>query len=148
MTEQLQAIYNRLENGHEYIIYPLAMGDEPIELSKTAKIDEDGNQVGYYTINELSAELPKGFLKPIPYIDDRFMLIRWAFDKGVTIDGYTDESATIELLKSKGLADMREGKTLVSDIDFTALNGDEFGIFGSHEIGQVPKVVEVTNDNR
>ncbi len=141
----------RLQRGYTYIIYPckvpvdakgntIDMGDIPIELEKTTKYDEDGNITGYYSINELSAELGKAFV-PVQILDDRFKLIHWAFDEGVNAEGFTDKSATIDLLKSKGLVDMREGIQYPKDIDYTSLVGNEFGIFGSYEILEVPKTI-------
>ena len=141
----------RLQRGYTYIIYPckvpvdakgntIDMGDIPVELEKMAKYDEDGNIVGYYSINELSAELGKAFT-PVQILDDRFKLIHWAFDEGEDTDGTTDRGATIELLESKGLVNMRAGIKEVKDIDFTSLQGNEFGIFGSYEVIEVPKSI-------
>ena len=141
----------RLQRGYTYIIYPckvptgvegetLDMGDIPVELEKMAKVDEDGNIIGYYSINELSRELGKAFV-PVQILDDRFKLIHWAFDEGEDADGMTDKKATIELLESKGLVNMRAGIKEVKDIDFTSLQGNEFGIFGSYEVTEVPKII-------
>jgi len=146
-------LVNRLKKGYEYIIYPEMMGDISIELLKMAKYDEEENIIVHYSINELSKELGKAFV-PIEYLSNpnrvdveghplRFMLIHWSFDKGVTPEGYTDESATVETMKLKGLKDMREGVTFAKDIDYGNLTGYEFGIFGAYEIGDVPKNVSM-----
>ena len=149
--DTLSDLGKRLKRGYEYIIYPEMMGDMPVALEKMAKRDENGTVIGYYSINELSTALGKDF-QPIEYLKDenrtdsngsklRLMLIHWSFDKGKNADGVTDEQATIDLLLSKGLLNMREGVHFAKDINFTSLSGYEFGIFGSSEIADVPKVV-------
>jgi hypothetical protein len=135
----LEKIRDRLKRGYDYIIYPSAMGDIPITLKKMEKCDQNGKVIGHYTINELSKLLGDDF-NPEPYIMNGLMMIHWSFDE--TVDPVTlkyERDSTRDLLLSKGLVDMRAGASVVKDIDFQSLNGNEFGIFGSYEILDVPK---------
>ena len=135
-------ITERLKNSYERIVYPVAMGDMPIELAKMAKTDELGNTIGYYSINELS-QLLGDLLKPMPFNrSGSLMWIRWSFDKRITIDGLKDEGSTRDLLLANGLTDMLAGKE-ASDIVVGDLLGDEFGIFGTYEFEQIPAEVIV-----
>jgi len=141
----LKLIAERLKKSYSYIIYPAAMGDMPIELQKMAKYEDENDAeliTGYYSINELSIALGDLFT-PVPYIMDGLMLIRWAFDEGVSAEGVDDRTATRDLLLSKGLTDMRAGIKEAKDIPYETLVGAEFGIFGSYEIGDVQKYVPV-----
>jgi len=149
--DKIGELVKRMVNGYDYIIYPAFMGNIPIELEKMSKYDIVGNQIGYYSLNELTLILEDLFVPVVWLIDDtrvdangnmlEFNLIHWSFDKGKNSEGITDEQAIINLLVSKGLKDMRENTTLASDIDFTNLTGMEFGIFGSVEILGVPEYV-------
>ena len=137
-------IAKRLKHSHERIVYPVGMGDMPIELAKMAKTDELGNIIGYYSINELS-QLLGSLLVPMPFNQaGSLMWIRWSFDKRVSLEGATDEQATRDLLLSNGLTDMLVGKE-ATDIVIGDLVGDEFGIFGTYEFEQVP--YEVIDDS-
>jgi len=139
----LDAIRKRLRRGFHLIIYPtkvpidtegnvVDMGDVPVELHKMAKHDELDRVVGYYGINELNRLLGKDFI-PMNIFDDRFKVIHWGFDEGEDAYGITDKEATSNLLKSKGLIDMREDLKEAYDIDFSGLPPNAFGIFGTYE---------------
>ena len=148
----MNKLIERLQRGYEYIVYPtqvpladgstVNMADIPVELEKMAKYDALGNITGYYSISELSQAVGNVFVS-VPYISDNFALIHWAFDKGLNANGVSDETATIDLLKSKGLVDMRENIPLAKDIDYPNLPPNAFGIFGSYEIVDVPKAVPI-----
>ena len=136
----------RLKNSYERIVYPVAMGDMPIELEKMAILDESGTITGYYSINSLAQALGGDFLKPIPFNrSGTLMSTRWAFDKGRLPNRQTDEEATVALLIANGLVDMSDGIE-AKDIVIGDLVGNEFGVFGSHEFKQIPKevIAEVT----
>ena len=142
MTE----LAERLKNSYERIVYPVAMGDMPIELEKMAIKDELGTITGYYSINSLAQSLGGKALVPKPFNQaGTLMHIRWSFDKGRLLDRQTDEEATIALLIANGLVDMSDGIE-AKDIVIGDLVGNEFGVFGSHEFKCIPKevIVEVT----
>ena len=136
----------RLKNSYERIVYPVAMGDMPIELEKMAMNDELGAITGYYSINSLAQALGGKVLVPKPFNKEgTLMHVRWSFDKGRLPNRQTDEEATIALLLANGLVDMSDGIE-AKDIVIGDLVGNEFGVFGSHEFKQIPKevIVEVT----
>ena len=134
-------IRQRLERAYDKIVAPKAMFDEQIELANMAIYDEDDAIAGYHSINSLHKELGLFFL-PVEYIDERFALFRWSFDRNGS-----SEQDTIDLLKSKGLLDMRDqtGNTerSVENIDFTGLNGNEFLICSDFESLLIPKTVTI-----
>ena len=142
MTE----LAERLKDSYERIVYPVAMGDMPIELEKMAIKDELGAIIGYYSINSLAQALGGKALVPKPFNQaGTLMHIRWAFDKRRSINGETDEEATRAILVLNGLVDMSDGIE-AKDIVIGDLVGNEFGVFGSHEFKCIPKevIVEVT----
>jgi len=128
----LDILRDELKDAYDYIIVPTSALDVPVELSKMQK--EDGS---YYTINELSDLLGKDFT-PTTTIDNRFMKFRWAIPRN------GEEALIVTYLLSKGLVNMRDNGIddaldyTVDEIDFTALQGNEFGVFGMHEIKKVP----------
>jgi hypothetical protein len=129
----IRDLAERLKSGGEYIVYPKAMGDVPVELPKMAKYDEDGEIVGYYSINELSRELGR-LLTPLPFTDTgSLMFIRWSFDKKIVNDT-SDEEATRKILGDADLNDITNESFEISE-----LVGDEYGIFGSYEFKQLLK---------
>ena len=131
----LEVIKEELGNAYDFFIIPTSALDIPIEMDKMLK--EDGT---FYSINELSSLLGD-FFTPTPIIDERFSKFRWA----VPANG--EDSLIIGYLKSKGLVDMRDNgiddalNSRVDEIDFTALNGNEFGYFRRFELQKVPKAV-------
>lgn len=139
MNETLTQLKEELKDAYDYFIVPKAVLDTPIELEKMLR--EDG---AYYTLNELSNELGS-FFTLTDAIDDRFVKFRWA----VPANG--EEALIIGYLKDKGLVDMRDNgiddslNYTVEEIDFTALNGNEFGFFKRFEMKSVPKP-EVVED--
>jgi len=132
MNETLTQLKEELKDAYDYFIVPKAVLDAPVELSKMQK--EDGS---YYTINELSDLLGKDFT-PTTTIDNRFMKFRWAIPRN------GEEALIVTYLLSKGLVNMRDNGIddaldyTVDEIDFTALQGNEFSVFGMHEIKKVP----------
>ena len=125
-------IQEELKDAYDYIIVPKALLDTPVELEKMLK--EDGT---YYSINELSAELGSLF-QPVDMIDDRFTAFRWP------IPANGEEALIITYLKSKGLVDMRDNgiadqlNYTAEEIDYTALTGNECGVFRTFEMRHVP----------
>jgi hypothetical protein len=141
MNSDLSEIYNRLLMGYDRIVYPVAMGDMPVELAGMAKTDEQGNIVGYYSINELSSELPSGFFVPVSFNNAGTLFsVRWAFDRSLNVDGVSDEQATKTLMLSKGLVDMLDG-VKAEEVIIGNLVGNEFGIFGGYEFTKIPKEI-------
>jgi hypothetical protein len=128
----LEIIENGLKDAYTYLVVPKVVLDTPIELAKMAK--EDGT---YYTLNELSQALGKMFVLT-NVIDDRFVKFRWS----IPLNG--EEALIVEYLKSQGLVDMRDNGVdgelnyTVDEIDFSKLNGNEFGLFAMQEIKLVP----------
>jgi len=123
-----------LPDAYTYIVVPKAVLDVPIEMKKMLKEDNT-----YYTLNELEKELGDLFVLTNS-IDDRFVKFRWS----IPMNG--EEALIIGYLKSKGLVDMRDNgindalNYTVDEIDFNALNGNEFGVFNAHEIKHLPWV--------
>lgn len=132
-----------LSNSYDYIVAPKAMMDTPIELSKLAKFNENNDIIGYFSINELVQTLGSLFV-PIDIIDERFIGFRWSFDRN------REEQVTIDYLKTVGLVNMREQvgelDKKVDEIDFTTLNGNEFGIFSLLEFKQIPYTPPVVEE--
>ena len=128
-----------LENGYDRLVIPKMMSVAPIEMAKLVKLDEEGNEVGHYSVDDLHARFGSLFV-PTPIVDERFIQIRWCFDKDGT------EAMFSEYLKAKGLADMREGGLSVDAIDFDNLPDNAFGIFSMREIKRVPKIM-VSDEN-
>jgi len=132
-NETLTQLREELKDAYDYFIVPKAVLDAPIELDKMLK--EDGT---YYTLNELSNALGRFFtLEDV--VDDRFVKFRWP----VPANG--EEALIIGYLKSKGLVDMRDNGVddslnyTVDEIDFSKLNGNEFGFFKRFEMKSIPK---------
>ena len=125
-----------LKNSYTFIVVPKAVLDTPIEMKKMLK--EDGS---YYTLHELEKELDSLF-ELTDAVDERFVKFRWS----IPLNG--EEALIIGYLKSKGLVDMRDNGVsdslnyTVDEIDFTNLNGNEFGIFNAYEIKQLPEIHE------
>jgi len=132
----LEQIANGLPKAYDYLVVPKLMLDTEVKLPKMLK--EDG--VTYYTINELSEALGKLFI-PTDSIDTRFVKFRWSIPRN------GEEALIATYLSSEGLVNMRDNGIAdelnykVEEIDFTALNGNEFGIFSNEEIREVPVVV-------
>lgn len=124
-----------LSNSYDYVVIPKSVLEVPVELSKLAKLDENGVVTGHYSIGELSRTLGSLFV-PIDIIDERFTAFRWSFDRN------REEALVIDYLKALGLVNMREkvgelDKT-VGELDYNTLNGNEFGIFSIIEFKQIP----------
>ena len=132
----IEQISKGLTRAYDYLVVPKLMLDTEVKLSKMLK--EDG--VTYYTINELSQTLGALFT-PVDMIDDRFVAFRWSIPRN------GEEALIVTYLLSEGLVDMRDNgiadslNYTVEEIDFTALNGNEFGVFSNEEISEVPKPV-------
>jgi len=128
----LDKLRQELKDAYDYIVVPTATLDIPVELSKMQK--EDGS---YYSINELSEVLGKDFT-PTAVIDNRFSKFRWAIPRN------GEEALIVTYLLSKGLVNMRDNGIedeldyTVDEIDFSNLQGNEFGVFSMHEIKQLP----------
>jgi hypothetical protein len=145
MNTALSTLRERIKNGYDYIVYPNAMGDMPITLKKMEKIDATGKVIGHYSINELSTLFGDDFT-PVQYINTKFMLIHWSFDEIIDVtSGVSERQLTKDLLKSKGLVDMRVGYPDAKSIDYGSLKGNEFGFFGAYEMRYVPKYVVQNN---
>jgi len=129
----IDILIEELRDAYDYIVVPTAMLDTPVELAKLQKDDES-----YYSINELTQVLGDQFVVTAA-IDDRFSKFRWMIPRN------GEEALIVQYLKSKGLVDMRDNgiddglNYRVDEIDFSSLNGNEFGIFSMYEIKQVPK---------
>ena len=129
----IDILIEELRDAYDYIVVPTAMLDTPVELAKLQKDDES-----YYSINELTQVLGDQFVVTAA-IDDRFSKFRWMIPRN------GEEALIVQYLKSKGLVDMRNNgiddglNYRVDEIDFSSLNGNEFGIFSMYEIKQVPK---------
>lgn len=136
----IEDIKNELKNAYDYIVVPASVINVEVELPKMEK--EDG---GYYSLQELSDELGD-FFSYSEFVDDRFVKFRWAIPRN------GEEELIIGYLKEQGLVDMRDNgidddlNYRVDEIDFTALNGDEFGIFSLFEIKEISKIVGETSD--
>jgi len=134
----IEIIAEELKDSYTYIVCPKGMIDTPVELAKMLK--EDG--VSYYTLNEIHDALGNQFTFT-PSIDERFVKFRW----NINMNGV--DKLLSDYLLTKGLVDMRDNGIVglnyeVNEIDFTVLNGNEFGIFSMVEIKQVPNVPDTT----
>ena len=134
--ETLSNLAERLHYSYSRIVYPVAMGDMPIQLEKMAIYNEDGNITGYYSINSLAQALGGSTLVPVPFgKKGLFSSVRWSFDKA---NNNADEKSTKSLMLSYGLVDMTATME-AKDINVSALLGNEFGLFDIYEFGQIPK---------
>jgi hypothetical protein len=128
----LDTIKKGLQDAYTYLVVPKAVLSVPIQMQKMQK--DDGT---YYSIEELSDELGNLFV-PVDVIDDRFVKFRWS----IPMNG--EERLIIDYMKVQGLVNMRDNGIddeldyTVDEIDFSSLNGNEFGIFSMEEIKQIP----------
>jgi len=133
----MNKIAERLKNGYERIVYPVVMGDTPIELDKMAKYDEDNNLIGYLSINELAQELGN-LLVPMRFNNSgTLMHIRWSFDKYEKVKGINDEKVLKQLMKDHNLVDILDSVE-AKDVIIGELSDNSFGVFGSYEYKQIP----------
>jgi len=127
-------------NGYSYIIVPESVRNVPIELAKMYQDPIDGKDGFYHSIDTLSESLGSLFV-PTPILGGKFLLIHYGFDE----EEDTDERVLFKkFMTDKGLVNMRVGVKLDS-IDFTALHGNEFGVFSAREI---KKFMGKVNDGR
>jgi len=113
-------------NGHDYIIVPKAVREVPIVMSKMLK--DDGS---YHSIASLEEMLGTLFV-PTQKIDDRFILIHYGFGRN------GEEQLFHTFMQGAGLVNMRGELDDVNAIDFTKLNGNEYGIFSEWEAQVIP----------
>jgi hypothetical protein len=115
--------------GHDFIVVPKAVKDVPIVMSKMVK--EDGT---YHSIATLEETLGTLF-QSTHIIDDRFILIHYGFSRN------GEEALFHSFMQGAGLVNMRGELESVEAIDFTNLNGNEYGIFSEWEVQSVPNIV-------
>ena len=130
----LSEITTELKVAYTYIVVPTVMMDTPVETDKMALVDENNNDVGYGTLNELSDTLGSLF-SPVNIIDERFTLFRWL----IAMDEVS-ESRMVEFLLGNDLVRMRQPDQAVAEIDYSSLNGNEFMICDAFAIKDVPKI--------
>jgi len=141
----LETITHKLVEANYFMIIPASQKNTPFPLAEWEIEDEDGKGTGvYYSPQMLDDELGS-LLELVPWIDDRFFLMRYGFDLNTADildwfflnDDFYDEDGT-----QIYLTDMRDdGKLLDADeIDYSSLLGVEFGFFPLHMIEDVPEV--------
>jgi len=135
--KHLKQIKEELEFSYSYIVVPKAMLDAPVPHSKMTLINENGEDDGYGSINELSQSIGTKF-KPVPRIDERFSLFRWLIRTDLEA-----ESMVTALFENSGLVNMKVSGQESKDIDYPNLQGNEFGIFDAFSIRDVPQFQEV-----
>jgi hypothetical protein len=113
MIKYTQKIREILVEAYDYIIVPKTVMDSPIELSTMTKVDEDGNDIGYASINELCQAMGS-LLAPIE-VSELHVAYRWSYDIGLN-----EHTNFMTYLTSKGLVNMRDED---GNFDLTIPNG-------------------------
>lgn len=124
-----QEVKDTLTQGYERLIIPKVVMGTPVALKNLELVDEEGESLGYATINNLS-EIFGTYFVPIDIIDDRFTMVRWAFEK--------PERLLFETFcTANGLVIIED---YIEDVDFDNLVGNEVFIVPLKSVSKFPKV--------
>lgn len=114
------------------LIVPKAMSSFPIEMPKLEKFDEEGNHIGYYSIDDLHQEFGSQY-EPIDF-GEHHMIVRWAFD-----DDGIEKADFLTYMESKGLVNHRPLGMKAHEIDWDTLPANGFVILAQHELSSLPQ---------
>lgn len=120
---------NYLTHGYDFLVFPSTIYGLQFPMEKFKK----DNGI-FYSVKTIEDDYQ--YIRAVHIIDSRFMVLNICFSN----DELDDERNTMkDFLVSQGLVNMRVGVRL-EDIDYSLLNGNEFGIFSAFEIETVPQI--------
>jgi len=125
-------ILDYINNGFTKLIVPKAMSAIPIEMPKLEKFDEEGDSIGYYSIDDLHQKFGNQYT-PIDF-GEHHMIVRWAFD-----DDGIEKADFLTYMESKGLVSHRPIGMKANEIDWGTLSANGFVILAQHELSYLPK---------
>lgn len=125
--EQKTAIQQILKYGHDYIVFPEAAKDIPLEFDILKKSETE-----WYTMQELTDIFGPVF-QPIDIVRPPFKVVRWSFDRD---EGYS-EANVIAFFDAKGYKNIKTPEMKIADLDWENAADNSFGVFSELEIQYV-----------